>query len=136
MRRYALLPHTADARVSIEGSDLRELFMAGLEGMASIIKRDACTDSLEVSDTISLTASDITSLFIDFLSDILTRTQEKKVVYCKVEFQQLYPKILQGVIRGKKVNSFDRDVKAVTYHEADIVKNKQGNWETNIIFDI
>ena len=34
------------------------------------------------------------------------------------------------------VDAFDEDIKAVTYHEANIEENEEGVLQTTIIFDI
>ena len=39
-------------------------------------------------------------------------------------------------LSGTRINNFDEEIKAVTYHEANVIKNKKGLWETCIIFDI
>lgn len=62
---------------------------------------------------LELASLDISSLLIDFLSTILTLSYENKAIFC-----------------------FDKDIKAVTYHEAEVKKNDQGKYETTIVFDI
>ena len=37
---------------------------------------------------------------------------------------------------GFDIEEFDDDIKAVTYHEAEVRKNGKGNLETYMIFDI
>jgi len=136
MKHYEIVPHTADVGLRVEGTTLEELFNAALQGMSQIIASGTCELKNDVQIDVSLSSNDATSLLIDFLSDILTQSHVKKVVFCRVEFKILHEKELCARVYGVNVKHFDEDIKAVTYHEADVCKNKLGNWETMIIFDI
>ena len=144
MKKYKILPHTADVRLKIKGATLEELFEAGLQGMNSIVKKEKVKvksgeedfKSVEVVKKVKLSAADTTSLLIDFLSEILTYSQEERAVFTKVLFGDLDEKNIAAEIYGETVDEFGKDIKAVTYHEANVVKNKKGNYETFIIFDI
>jgi SHS2 domain-containing protein len=135
---YKLLPHTADARLYVTSPALKGLFSSALKGMAEIIKEGACKKgvSLNVKNNIKVEAFDATTLLIDFLSEILTKTYEQNTIYCSIKFYKLTETELKADILGKRAEKFDTDVKAVTYHEAQVSKNKRGQWESIIIFDI
>ncbi len=138
MRSHQLLPHTADVRLQVEASTLPELFIAALEGMNELINKRASkeTSDFTIKKKIILSSADITTLLIDFLSEILTLSHKEGAVFSRVIFSKLNNKSLQAIIRGGQVDTFDEDIKAVTYHEAEVKKNKQGNWETVVVFDI
>ncbi len=146
MRHYEIRPHTADIRLKIEGSTLKELFMSALEGMAEILKPGFCKNksSGEIKETIEISAPDLTSLLIDFLSAVLTLSYERRAVFCgavfcAVKFANVAEKkeySIQARIFGSKVNEFDEDIKAVTYHDAEVRKNKKGDYEIIITLDI
>ncbi|MFZ5845140.1 MAG: archease, partial [Patescibacteria group bacterium] len=87
-------------------------------------------------EEISLRATDQTTLLIDFLSEIVGRAYTQKAVFTRVVFAELNPTNLKAKISGVKVRQFDEDIKAVTYHEANIVKNNQGAYETTVVLDI
>lgn len=138
MRSYRLIPHTADIRLKVEGDKIQELFKASLEAMNGIIKRDFCktTKRFPIRHTISLCSLDTTSLLIDFLSEVLYYINKDHAIFCKVEFKKLEDFNLKASILGNSVDAFDEDIKAVTYHEAEIMKNSKGNYETVIVFDV
>ena len=114
------------------------LFSAALSGMNQIIKKDFCKKSVPntKAETISLESPDQTSLLIDFLSDILTLSHIHRLIYCRVEFKILTGTKLEAEVFGSFTDNFDEDIKAVSYHGAEIVKNSDGNYQTNILFDI
>ena len=146
MRRYEFVGHIADARMKISGDSLEELFAAGMEGMFEFAKTGCCSDFAtpnppaggegRVSEIIKITSADTTALLVDFLSELLTLSHEKKAVFCRVKFMKLTETELEAEVSGAPVDSFDEDIKAVTYHEANIVKTPSGVYETNIVFDI
>jgi SHS2 domain-containing protein len=145
MRSYKFLSHVADVRLKVEGDSLEELFLAALEGMGNLIKKDACVSNPEqneqsteelLKEKIEISSSDTTALLIDFLSEVLTYTQVNKAVYCKAKIEKINNNFLSVTIFGKHVDKFDEDIKAVTYHEAEIKKNEAGNFETVVVFDI
>jgi len=136
MKHYELIAHTADVRLKLEASTLEELFEAALLGMAELIKPEACPKTCHLKNEINLSCVDPIALLVDFLSEVLTLTQTDKVIYCKIEFKKLTETELNATIFGITVDSFDEDVKAVTYHEADVKKNEKGNYTTVIVFDI
>ncbi len=137
MRNYKLLPHTADVRLYVEADSLEELFKGALNGMADIIKKGSGAVKVEtMAKMIKIDSLDSTSLLIDFLSEVLQYSQEEKAVYCRMKILKLENNTLEAEIYGREADGFDEDVKAVTYHEAEIKKNEKGNWETIIIFDI
>jgi len=138
MKTHKVLPHTADVRLWIESDSLEELFAAGLEGMAALIKESELERSKgePIEENIKLDAPDVTSLLIDFLSAILTLSHQKNAVFTQVKFDKLTNSSLSGTAAGFETDGFDDDIKAVTYHEAEIQKNSSGNYETMIVFDI
>lgn len=138
MKKFEIISHPADIKLRIEGSSSAELFAAALGGMAEIVKRDSCQESgsLPVTQDIKIKSLDQTALLVDFLSEVLAQAHEKKAVFCRVEFLKFDNNDISAKISGRRVNQFDEDIKAVTYHGAQIVKNSAGNLETEILFDI
>lgn len=145
MRSHKFLSHVADIRLKIEGNPMEELFLAAIEGMGNLIKKNICNTMPEqneheeeelLKEKIEISSTDSTALLIDFLSEVLTYTQVNKAVYCKAKIEKINNNFLSCTVLGKHVDNFDEDIKAVTYHEAEIKKNEAGNFETVIVFDI
>ncbi len=138
MKTFKVLPHTADVRLWVEADRLEELFAAALEGMAALMKESPAElkQGKVIEMTLELEAPDITALLIDFLSTALTLAHEKKAVFTEVRFDNLNNQTLKGTIKGFETDGFDDDIKAVTYHEAEVKKNVSGKFESMIVFDI
>ncbi len=135
MKRFEILPHTADIRLKVTADNYEELFSAALEGMNHLIKTDA-PPAMKFKDVIGIDSVDRDMLLIDFLSSILTLSHQQKAIYHLVRFRKFSNTELIADVEGNKVQEFDEDIKAVTYTEANIRKNEKNEFETVIVFDI
>lgn len=133
-----ILTHTADAKVKVTSETLPSLFRLSLESLNHLLYPDFGPDAFEstITETIDLQAPDTTSLLIDFLSEVLTLSQINKAIFFDFEVNKMTDCVISGTLHGGFVDAFKEDVKAVTYHEADVKVNDRGDWETVIIFDI
>jgi SHS2 domain-containing protein len=122
----------------IEGETLQELFKAGVKGMANILNENICDHSYRFNSKtrIKTNSSDYTNLLIDFLSEVLTHTYTNKTIYCKINVLSLEKYNIVADVLGVETNDLDEEIKAVTYHEAEVIRNKNNLWETCVIFDI
>jgi SHS2 domain-containing protein len=136
--KYTFLPHTGDIRVKVEGESLKTLYMASMLALASILKPELSVGSLteEIKIWIEFRSVDRTALLIDFLSEVLTESLSRGALFTRLEDVQINETKFGGWICGSLVEQSDDEVKAVTYHGAELIKNEIGNWETSIVFDI
>ena len=135
---YEIVEHTADLKIRVWGNSLQSLFSEAALAMMEIslrnTKRYEYTKSLERQ--IKVEAPDRTALLIDFLSEVLALSQTHKEVYTKVIFNKFSEKELEAALAGVGVDAFDEDIKAVTYHDANVRQNEKGEWETFLVLDI
>lgn len=132
------LSHTADITMYIQAKTLEGLFKNGVKGMGNILKEGFCESShkIDTKVMIEVKATDHTSLLIDFLSDVLSQSYIENVVFWDIEIIELKAYKIRAKLSGTQVGTYDEDIKAVTYHEANVAKNDNGFWSTSIIFDI
>lgn len=135
MKRYELLPHTADIKIRAFGRDERELFANALLGMSEIQKAEVEGDE-EIKREIKVAADDLPSLLVDFLNEALYLSLVNQEVYPEIELMNFSRTGLSGELLGKRVKSFGEDIKAVTYYALKISRNKDGLWEATIVFDV
>lgn len=137
MKKFKVMEHTADIRLLVQADSQEELFLAALQGMAAIISPARCLVSTPtITHIIKLKSVDLTVLLIDFLSQVLTLSHVHKAVFYSATFTVLTSNQLEAVVLGLPVAQFDEDIKAVTYHEAEIIHDSQGILRTMIVFDI
>lgn len=133
---YEWLEHTSDVKVLVHATTLESLFSDGLKAMTDFLNPEMATPTEAVLRTIILDAPDVTSLFIDFLSTALLETYIQKAAFQEVTFQKLTETEVHATLSGFRFEGLREDIKAVTYHEADVHKNEVGEWETLVVFDI
>lgn len=138
MNYFKIIPHTGDIRLKVGADSPGGLFSNALAGMNEIIKEGYCNKvrKLPLKHSLTIHSQDLSSLLVDFLSDVLTYTQIDKALFCKVNLEKLDEKSVKAKVLGSKVDRFDEDIKAVTYHKTKIKKNDKGNFQTVIVFDV
>lgn len=138
---YEVLDHPADLRIKVYGQIMEELFINAATAMAQVLKGDT-NIKMSTNDTnriqIKIKSLDSNSLLVDFLNEILSRSQINKAVYLasEVKFQNLKKgALLNSKLISSPVKRFDEDIKAVTYEDLNIKKIGR-LYQTNIVFDI
>lgn len=120
----------------VTGKSLEELFRDALLGMVSAMKPLSSRKLNLVKRSIAIDAPDATSLLVDFLGEALVWMHTKREAYVAVRFRTLTESALDAELEGYIADSFGEDIKAVTYHEAEVKRNVEGTWATTIIFDV
>lgn len=138
MKSFQLLSHIADIRINAIGDTKQNLFKASLEALCKVAFKDYknSNKNLDITEFIYITAIDETCLLIDFLSEALTLMHINNALYIHFEVEKMDENCLKGILRGFHVDYFSVDIKAVTYHEAKIIMNKNGHFESIFILDI
>jgi SHS2 domain-containing protein len=128
--------HTADLEIRVWGEDLKSLFSAAADGMFHLCGVDDDESGFStVREKISLEAMDFEGLLIIFLEELLYRLTEDYMLF-KVEKLSLAENFsLSAKLRGIQIKSYQRDIKAVTYHRLNIQETDSG-YTVNIVFDI
>lgn len=136
---FEILGHTADLRVHVTGKTREDLFRHALQGMGAVIKKEEHEGKHPPWRThrdIVVDAQDQNSLLVDFLNEALYLANIHHEVYRDTHIFELSETGVEGELVGDAADGFDEDIKAVTYHEAEIKKNPAGYFEVTIIFDI
>lgn len=137
MKSIRVLSHTADIRLLIKSNSRHELFRAGVLGLAKILAPSDEDLKHSVSEKIRVESPDLTALFIDTLNEVLSLSHINKCIFDEIKTLEIFDdRILEAEISGYPVNGFAKDVKAVTYHEAEIKKSALGILQTVVILDI
>jgi len=134
-KRFELLEHTADIRIKIFGSSKEDLIKNALAGMASIQKEDVLNKKAAIIRPIFVESIDLSALVVDFLGEVLALSDSNQEVYTVIVFKEFSDTIIDAELKGISVDQFDEDIKAVTYHGAD-VREVAGGLEVTIVFDI
>ena len=130
------LEHTADLEIRVWGEDLGSLFRQSAAGMIQLSGVEGLAEGISsVQQNISLEAMDYEGLLILFLEELLYRLTEDYMVYEIQELSISSEYTLKARLTGAQIKSYQRDIKAVTYHNLNIRTTADG-YEVNIVFDI
>jgi SHS2 domain-containing protein len=130
---FELIAHTADVRFLITSETLTALFADALQALTTFMQPEFLDETVTAS--LEIEANDTTSLLVDFLGEALTRSHVRREAYDDVSFESLTATSLRATLAGRRVSGFGEDVKAVTYHEAEVVQ-RDGRWSTMLVLDI
>lgn len=140
---YQIIEHMADFKISVSGKTPEYLFSEAMAAMMFVLKNNPPKSADWRIRRIKINSPDLSALLVDFLSEVLSLAQINKEIYTlpangygKVNFKKFSQNYLEAELEGIGVDSFDEDIKAVTYHEADVKRDKDGFWKTNLVFDI
>jgi len=134
VKNYEILEHISDLKIRAFGRTKEEVFSNMLLGMCGNQKTKVLPG--KVKREIKISSPELSSLLVDFLSEILYLTQVNKEVYSEVNFKKFTDTELKAELVGQKVERFGEDIKGVTYHSLDIHQKKDGTWQAIVLFDI
>lgn len=135
MKRFQVLEHTADLKMRVFGNTLKELFQNAAFALAVNQKGNSEFKGECLIKKIKIKAKDQNFLLIDFLNQLLFLSDTEEKVFGEVKIKRLDEKNLEGEAYGYKYRELNLEIKAATYHEIEIKKEK-GTFVAEIIFDI
>lgn len=138
MRNFRIIEHTADVIIQVQAETYVELFQSALEGLCEVILHNNSQSDVKANilKKIEINAIDSSALIVDFLSEALCLMHITKAILPYVEFDFLDSNTCRAELFGYSVDGFDEDVKGVTYHRTNIIKDKYGVFSVEILLDI
>ena len=134
IRRFEEVEHTADRALRICGRDLAELFANAALGMNSLML-SAAPGRPSVAKEIELEAIDAESLLVAWLSELAFWAETASLIFTHFEFLSISRTRLRARIRGDSVDSLEKHVKAVTFHNIQI-RSEEDGLTTTVVFDV
>lgn len=133
MKKYEFLEHTADLKIRVYGKNLEDLINNSLLALKNFLKPKLISKKEDVS--INIKGRDVVFLLVDFLSEVLAQIYVKKAIFLKFESKKLTQNRIEGRLKGIKFISLQKDIKAITYHQATIYQ-KNNKFVFEFIVDI
>ena len=136
MEKFKFLEHTADVKFQAFGKSVEEVF----ENSAMAFKEAVCEGidvRTELEEEIKVNGKDYESLLYNFLEEILYLLDTKNFLISDVKSIEIEGFELNAVIVGDNSLDYDftNDVKAVTYSDMFVRKEKDG-WTTQVVLDV
>jgi SHS2 domain-containing protein len=129
------IEHTADWALRVRGHDLPELLVNAARGMSRLLVPDLTLISTDVERHFELDAFDAESLLVEWLSELAYWAEAEMLVFREFELRQVTPSHLEAVVRGGRAPNLQKQIKAVTYHNLEIITTDNG-LETTVVFDV
>lgn len=135
---WRLLDHTADLGMDVEGSSLEEVFAcAGRAIFELMAELDAV--EIRVSRDLVVEGTDLADLWVNFLREALYLRSGEGLLIKDVRIRRLSDTALTATLSGEAYDSsrheLNMEIKAATYHQAEIVRTPKG-WKGRVIFDV
>ena len=138
MKRFEFLPHTADVKFLAYGKTLEEAFANAALATFQVMSTKKIAPTIK--KRISTTAHDYHGLLCSFLEELLFLLDTKdfflSTVTVSIE-QKDDSLFLQAEVKGDNVKKYETHtlVKAITYHEMSIQKQKS-TWVIQVVLDV
>lgn len=141
MKNCKVLSHTADIRVSISARTVEKLFTNSSSCLFELLTDTKAKP--KITREIQLEAQDLEELLVFWLNELISIFYSFKFLplQYKIKINDLANlKILQAKIEGIDFDPYNNkhiklEIKAATYHNLKIEKNKKG-FEAQVIFDV
>jgi SHS2 domain-containing protein len=127
------LAHTADWALRVRAADLPELFAESAHGMNALTGARPAAGP-RTHRTVNLSAPDAESLLVAFLSELVYAAEQEHLMFDKFKIQ-IEGQTLQAEMDGAPLESINKTIKAVTYHNLHI-REIEGGVEVEIVFDV
>ena len=127
------ISHTADWSLRVWATDLPSLFMEAARAMNSL-SGTVIGHSPRVTRTFGAEGPDVESLLVSFLSELVYYQEQENLAFDLFDLR-VAAHWLKATMEGARMESVDKAIKAVTYHNLKIEKTAEG-FETTIVFDV
>jgi len=135
---FRILEHTADIGFEAFGATRHEVFRNAARALTHLMV-DLDAIAPHEGKPLGAEASDMPSLLVNWLSEILYFFDAEGWLFRDFEFDALTDRSLTAMARGEKFNGRKHQVKllvkAVTYHQLDLRETAEG-WRAQVYVDI
>ena len=135
---FEVIDHTADIGIIAYGNSLADLMSAAAEGMTGLMTDVSCIGS-GLERKIELKEADQEALLVKWLNELLYEFEVDRLLFSDFDVRTREGNSLTALCRGEKYDParhhITREIKAATYHNLKVVKEKDG-YSARIIFDI
>lgn len=125
--------HTADWSARVWAPDLPSLFKEAAWAM-NALSGTVIGDGPRLTRTFEAEAPDPESLLVAFLSELLYYQEQENLAFDVFDLR-VAGQWLKVAMKGAQIASYEKAIKAVTYHNLKIEKTDEG-LETTIVFDV
>jgi SHS2 domain-containing protein len=134
---YQFEPHTGEVQIRIEGTSLAELFEEAGYALAELMLGEELpvTPPDAELEFVLLEAADTEALLVDWLNELISRSDVNKRVYTHVMVDDLSERMLRARISGCTPTVLKTAVKAATFHGLEILEHED-RFTATVVLDV
>jgi len=138
MKPYNTFDHTADLGLAIRGASEEDLFANAAFAVLDIITDLGRVEPRETRRVL-VEGDSREDLLINFLREILYLYNGQRWLLKEIRVIKIDEKSLEAEVSGEPFDEHKheicKEIKAVTYHQAEVRKTPEG-WTARVIFDV
>lgn len=127
--------HTGEVRIRMEAHDLAGLFREAALALAEVMGAQGPSLGEGESVAIELEARDPEGLLVDWLNELIYRTDVSGKVFTDLRIESAEPRKLLASVRGARLASPKTAVKAATFHGLQVERTDAG-YTASVILDV
>lgn len=127
--------HRGELEIRVDAPSLPALFAEAGRAVAQVMQGTPLEPPSAWSDDVVLEAGDREALLVEWLNELVFRSETAKVLYTDLDITHLSDRKLVATIRGTRLGQLRNPVKAATYHGLSIAE-RLGGFTATVILDV
>jgi len=134
--KFKYIEHTADIQFQAFGSSIEEAFENSALAMFNAMSEGKVKETMKKK--ISVSGKDKEALLYNFLEELLFLFDSSGFFLSKINTIKIKNNKLTAIVSGDKADKYEikLDVKAVTYNNMFVKKNKEGKYTIQVVLDV
>lgn len=134
---YKYLEQTADARIFVWAGDFKSLLEESVQGLVNLMIDTNQIESMIEAD-IEIEGKNDEEILFNLLSEILYIIDCKNFILKEIRKIEMINDKVFLKLAGDNTNNyvFHGEVKAITYHDFFVKKDKEGNYIAQVVVDL
>jgi SHS2 domain-containing protein len=132
---HTLEEHRGELELRIDAPSLPALYAEAARALAEVMHATPLEPPAGWSDEVVVNARDREALLVEWLNELVFRSEVGKALFTEFEITHLSQRQLVAAVRGTRVRELRNPVKAATYHGLAIVE-RAGGFTARVILDV
>lgn len=136
---HEVFEHTADLGLRVCSPSLTELFSEAGYGLFELMVDNLESIRANEQHSITLQNDNLDLLFFDWLNELLYLFDAKHLVlnqFAVTLTGNQLTAMVSGEPRDDARHQLNHEVKAITYHQLQVLQQEDGSWQAEVILDI
>lgn len=133
--QHAFGEHVGEVILRVEAPTVSELFEETARALAELGADISPESAVGLEEHVEITSTDREALLVDWLNELVFRSETRKLVYDDVRVHRIDGTSLAATIRGKSPIRVRTAVKAATMHNLHVDEDADG-FAASVVLDV